>query len=530
MLSEVLILKECPKLLELPCLRHILYPQEQDWNIDWFPKLQELEIENCPEVLSLPPIPWTRTLCSVKIKHVGSKLVEKLEYSKSSSGVALKIVGKEDLHSLCQLLVFDKLKELQKLKIEKCPSLELKHLVMLTSLKELIAKRPVALVGPIGDHGGIEWQHLVEHFTIISCGVSGKEFSQLLSHLPKLSVLVIVNCENITQLVVGVDRQQTTIEVPSSSSLDVKMEYSRAKGEKQKIVEEEEEDELLGEEEKAAEKDDGLLVLPAHLYNSLQRLNINSIGRNCMVVPPLHALQALRTLELDGCSLPSYSSSCHPFPSTLLELVLCHVEGMETLEPLSNLTCLTRLDINDCGDNLRWEGLLLLHTQGQLRHLVVCGSPDFFVGLHPSPGLKDEQEQSLPSSSKLGLLMTDDVAGVLIAPVCSLLSSSLTQLFIYGDQEVGHFTKEQEEALQLLTSLHELEIMKCYKLWCLPAGLNKLTNLKLLRIDSCPSLQSLPKGGLPISLQGLDVRNCGSMKLKQQCRRLTGTILEIILE
>lgn len=39
---QVLIIKDCPKLLELPCSSHIVYPLKQDSNIDWFPKLQEL--------------------------------------------------------------------------------------------------------------------------------------------------------------------------------------------------------------------------------------------------------------------------------------------------------------------------------------------------------------------------------------------------------------------------------------------------------------------------------------------------------
>lgn len=78
---QVLIIKDCPKLSELPCSSHIVYSLKQDWNIDWFPKLQELRIENCPEVLLLPPIPWTQSLCSVKISHVGSKLLDELVYS-----------------------------------------------------------------------------------------------------------------------------------------------------------------------------------------------------------------------------------------------------------------------------------------------------------------------------------------------------------------------------------------------------------------------------------------------------------------
>ncbi|BAF15861.2 Os04g0626500 [Oryza sativa Japonica Group] len=90
--------------------------------------------------------------------------------------------------------------------------------------------------------------------------------------------------------------------------------------------------------------------------------------------------------------------------------------------------------------------------------------------------------------------------------------------------------KEQEEALQLLTSLRDLQFLRCSKLQCLPAGLHRLTSLKRLKIIGCPSIRSLPKGGLPSSLQELDVGYCNNEKLKQRCRKLKGTIPKIILD
>ena len=68
------------------------------------------------------------------------------------------------------------------------------------------------------------------------------------------------------------------------------------------------------------------------------------------------------------------------------------------------------------------------------------------------------------------------------------------------------------------------------KLQHLPAGLHKLTNLKRLVVDSCPAVRSLPKDGLPKSLQELDVKYCGNEELIQQCRGLVGTIPKIRLE
>jgi hypothetical protein len=91
------------------------------------------------------------------------------------------------------------------------------------------------------------------------------------------------------------------------------------------------------------------------------------------------------------------------------------------------------------------------------------------------------------------------------------------------------FTQEQEDALHLLAPLQLLQFVSFVKLQHLPAGLNKLTSLKRLIVANCPGVRSLPKDGLPKSLQVLDVLCCDNQELKQQCRRLVGTIPKIIL-
>ena len=107
------------------------------------------------------------------------------------------------------------------------------------------------------------------------------------------------------------------------------------------------------------------------------------------------------------------------------------------------------------------------------------------------------------------------------------------------------FPEEQEEALQLLTSLQELEIrrgdIRSLPKDCLPNSLQKLeisycsairslpkdglpNSLEELVIYDCPSIRGLPKGGLPSSLRLLDVRYSNSEELRRQCRTLIGTI------
>ncbi|MBC2899284.1 hypothetical protein CFC21_112135 [Triticum aestivum] len=84
------------------------------------------------------------------------------------------------------------------------------------------------------------------------------------------------------------------------------------------------------------------------------------------------------------------------------------------------------------------------------------------------------------------------------------------------------FNKEQEDALQLLSSLQELEFWSFNDLQQLPAGLRNLTSLKKLSVYSCPAVLSLPNDALPDSLKMLDIFSC-SEELKQYCRGLVGT-------
>ncbi|VAI94257.1 unnamed protein product [Triticum turgidum subsp. durum] len=188
---------------------------------------------------------------------------------------------------------------------------------------------------------------------------------------------------------------------------------------------------------------------------------------------------------------------------------------MGTLEPLSNLSSLTELILKSCGNDLICKGLgPLLTAGGQLRRLIIYGSPRFFAGWDP----------------KLQKLRTDEAMGLLDVPICSFLSSSLIHLDLSGTCKMERFTNEQEDALCLLASLQQLEFLRFDKLQHLPAGLHKLTNLKRLEVDSCPAIRSLPKDGLPISLEELSVCWCGNKELKQQCRGLVGTIPKIMLD
>nr|UBY07557.1 NBS-LRR disease resistance protein [Dasypyrum villosum] len=548
---EVVIFIDCPELVELPFSHPTSHRAKHDENMSWFPKLRELKIISCPKLASLPPIPWTQAPCSAEIRQAGS-VFEKLVYTENyKSELSLIVEGKDGQHGvLWNGLAFHNLAGLKELRVENCPPLPLIHLEKLKSLKSLeITGMSNSLLLFKGESYSTECPLPVEQLEIKHCGADGKELTQVLSYFPKLTQLVVISCEKITEL--GVAELQTEMTTPSSSGNEIEIEHAQA-GHHQ----------TRGEEvEYAAEKGGGLLLLPRQLEgltideckelrllsNPLDKVNDNPRGGG-----GLQSLCSLQSLGIFSCPrfLSSYSScasSCSPFPTSLQQLYLFGVEGMETLAPLSNLISLTILSVYDCGD-LRGEGLWPLVTQGSLTQLQIYKTPKFFTGSEPSR----PHDQEIPSSSsKLEQLWTDDWAGVLTAPICRLLSCSLTKLSFSQNEEVERFTEEQEEALHLLNSLQGLDFRNCGKLQRLPAGLTKLASLKILRIRLCPAIQLLPKDRLPTSLQELDIRHCPAIKslpkdglpsslrklqvfhgiseeLKRQCRKLKGTIPIII--
>ena len=221
------------------------------------------------------------------------------------------------------------------------------------------------------------------------------------------------------------------------------------------------------EQLKEEETDEALLLLPPqlqklHIWNCPEvSLRADSPyggnGGGLQALSSLHSLIISVCPKFLACYLSSPSSSCFPFPTALQFLRL---DGVEKLAPLSNLASLVELQIRDCGGS-EGAGLRRLLAHGCLRELFVFRTPNLFSTECCSEGTL---EPSSPSS-KLQSLQTDDVAGALAAPICTLLSSSLTSLYLEPNEEMECFTKEQDEALQLLTSLQQLSLCS------LPTGL-----------------------------------------------------------
>ncbi|KAL6643410.1 hypothetical protein ACP70R_018967 [Stipagrostis hirtigluma subsp. patula] len=490
-----LIIEDCPELVELSFTHSTCSQQEQQ---SGFPSIQKLEIEGCPKLATLPPVPCARSMCFIRIKGVGlgfQELTYKEDFSLSKpatkSALCLEIRGKDDQDSACwTALDFRNLNNARCLIMDRCPPLPLDRLHMLQSLEILKIRDSSNAFGPVEYGCGVPFQFPVKRICISNHGVSGKELTQVLSYMTKLTELEMWNCEKITGL--GVVAQHQNAE---SSSNEVEAQIGQYR-----------------REEIAEVEVEGLLLLPPQLevlkiFDCPElHLRANSLDGDEEAGLPrqgggLQGLRSLRSLLIRRCpkflsSYLSLPSSCFPFPNTLQDLRL---HDIDMLAPLSNLTSLTKLIIYGCKD-LRGEHLWHVLTHGCLTTLQVIGS---LVQFQLEEGVSFR-------SSKLQILRTYDVAPFLVAPFCSLLTSSLTMLDLRMKEE--RFSEEQEQALRLLTSLHELQFSSCNKLQSLPAGLDTLRNLNRLTILLCPAIRSLPKNGLPNSLQKLVIIECEGIR------------------
>jgi hypothetical protein len=186
---------------------------------------------------------------------------------------------------------------------------------------------------------------------------------------------------------------------------------------------------------------------------------------------------------------------------------------------LSNLTSLTSLELADC-ENLTADGFNPLIAAVSLKefsvyNMEIDGPRSVAADLFSELAVASSAKLLLPSAGCFHLksLWVDSISAVLAAPVCSLLATTLQTLYFYFDPRVESFTEEEENALQLLTSLRFLSFNDCPGLPSLPQGLQSLSSLFYLSVRDCAQIQSLPTWeGLPTSLWHLEVRSCPGIR------------------
>ncbi|XBI05279.1 hypothetical protein VPH35_133456 [Triticum aestivum] len=216
------------------------------------------------------------------------------------------------------------------------------------------------------------------------------------------------------------------------------------------------------------------------------------------------------------------------------KLVIEGDSSKQSLASLSYLTSLTNLRIQDC-KNFKVGGFNLLMASN-LKDLAVHNIIEYYPRFVAADLLSElaveitRSKKLLPPTAgallQLVRLNVDSISAVLVAPVCRLLAATLKELVITCDREVENLTKDEEKALQLLTSLQELSFWRCHRLRSFPQGLHGLPSLRKLQAITCRRIRSLPKKGIPTSLRELSINDC-SRKLHNQAKKLNQRNLSV---
>ncbi|KAI4983371.1 hypothetical protein ZWY2020_023863 [Hordeum vulgare] len=211
----------------------------------------------------------------------------------------------------------------------------------------------------------------------------------------------------------------------------------------------------------------------------------------------------------------------NPFPTSLTELDILSEPSLQSMGLLSNLTSLTSLCLESC-EELTMDGFnpyIIVNLKKLTVDAMYLGKGSRSI----AGDLLSEIARSKlmhAGSFQLDEFLVDNISAVLTAPICSHLATTLHTLGFSCDQRGTTFTEEQEQALQLLTSLEDLNFQCCENLQSLPQGLRGLFSLKRLYISFCKKIQRLPpKEGLPASLETLYVWDC-SLELTEQAEKL----------
>ncbi|VAI40911.1 unnamed protein product [Triticum turgidum subsp. durum] len=234
----------------------------------------------------------------------------------------------------------------------------------------------------------------------------------------------------------------------------------------------------------------------------------------------LQSLSILRCGKLFSQWPMGESETICPFPASLRKLDVFEEPSMKSMALLSNLTSLTTLRLSGCS-NLTVDGFNPL-IAANLIQLLVHGCNTLAADMLSE--VASQRVKLLPAGyiSRLEVLFTDDICGLLVAPICNLLAPALHTLEFMEDERMESLTEEQEKALQLLTSLQNLTFLRCRGLQSLPQGLHRLSSLKELSVIECQEIRSMPKEGLPASLRKLEMIDC-SAEIDEQIEKIRRT-------
>ncbi|RVW93546.1 putative disease resistance RPP13-like protein 1 [Vitis vinifera] len=478
-----------------------------DWLGDGsFSNLVSLQLSNCGNCSTLPPLGQLPCLEHIKIsKMSGVVMVGSEFYGNSSSSLhpsfpSLQTLSFEDMSNwekwLCCGGICGEFPGLQKLSIWRCRKFSGELPMHLSSLQELNLKDcPQLLVPTLNVPAARELQLKRQ-----TCGFTASQTSKLKFQtspnkvgLPTtLKSLSISDCTKLDLLLPELFRchhpvlENLSINGGTCDSLSLSFSI--------------------------------LDIFPRLTYFKMDGLK--GLEELCISISEGDPT-SLRQLKIDGCpnlvyiQLPALDLMCHE---------ICNCSNLKLLAHTHS--SLQKLCLEYCPE-------LLLHREGlpsNLRKLEIRGCNQLTSQM-------DLDLQRLTSLTHFTI--NGGCEGVELFPKECLLPSSLTHLSIWGlpnlksldNKGLQQLTSLRElwiencpelqfstgSVLQRLISLKKLEIWSCRRLQSLTeAGLHHLTTLETLTLSDCPKLQYLTKERLPGSLSHLDVYDCPPLEQRLQ--------------
>lgn len=261
---------------------------------------------------------------------------------------------------------------------------------------------------------------------------------------------------------------------------------------------------------------------------NLCQLRIAACPELLSELPPLPHISTLKSCFVAGLSYDGKYLSARDYEGALafqhmdkVEAIdirgLPHVSLSVSASDLQKMKSLRELTAKGCASifSAEWFNLVVLEELAAHDKSLDEENISVAAGLIPEVAMSKSLH---PGSFQLEEMQVESISAVLIAPICRRLAATLHTLRFWNDEVTETVTEEQEQALNLLTSLQSLEFRDC-KLRSLPL-LYGLSSLKELSIKGCDRIQSLPpKEDLPASLLILDVGGC-SREIKEQAKKL----------
>ncbi|VAH52021.1 unnamed protein product [Triticum turgidum subsp. durum] len=262
---------------------------------------------------------------------------------------------------------------------------------------------------------------------------------------------------------------------------------------------------------------------------ALSELELMDLHVGRVSVPSLEKLVLTKMPNLEFCSSLMTQGDQMGWPSSLRRITIHDCPCLIVPHPLPPSALISEMSIRgvpglaQMSINHRWftiESNELSVLDDSILAFSNLGGIRLFQ-IRRCPNLISLSSESFSQLIALETLCIHDCPNLTMSNIMPEIvqenSTSASSLVLPSLESLVSLTGEQERALQLLTSLQELEFSFYTHLLSLPANLHSLTSLERLSIFHCQCITRLPDMGLPTSLRHLQLSYC-SDELSMQCR------------